>query len=90
VCVRVCRVLRSFHVPGCAPPRPEVLLYLFQLCRKQGSGEVVGTEGETGEAALADPNCLFELMFGSPVQVRRQQQLPREQRYLETQMQTGE
>jgi hypothetical protein len=89
------RVLRGFNAPGSSAPRPEVLRYLFQLCLRStddGYGNTRYNEDLSGDgvtAPTADPSYLFELMFGSPIKEKRQQQLPRQQRFLTTQMQQG-
>ena len=90
-------MLREFKFPGFPPVRTEVLKYVFELCRHtpstglKGSTSTIGRwDLKNGSEGAADPNLLFDLIYGDSVHHTRQQQLPRNQETAAIGEQTGQ
>lgn len=91
------RVMRGFKFSGFVPVRPEVLRYLFELCRhtKNAPGPstaaIVGRwDLGNGVVGAADIDRLCDLLYGESAQSIRQQQLPRNQAPAPVGEQTGQ
>lgn len=89
--------MREYKSPGFPPVRTEVLKYVFELCRHttstalKGSGSLAGRwDLSNGSEGAADPNLLFDLIYGDSVHHIRQQQLPRNQESAAVGEQTGQ
>ena len=80
------RVMRGFKFAGFVPVRPEVLRYLFELCRHNenafgpSTAAIVGRwDLGNGIVGAADIDRLCDLLYGESAHSIRQRQLPRNQ-----------